>query len=44
MRAMIFCLFAILLLAIPALHGYEFTKDEVSTSALDRISSVLSNK
>ncbi len=44
MRAMIFCLFAIMLLAIPALHGYEPIKDEISTSALDRISSVLSEK
>jgi len=42
MRIFLFCLFAALLLALPALHAYEPAKDTVPSSTLDRIAKVLS--
>ncbi len=41
MRIFLFCLFAMLLLAIPALHAYEPSREAVPTLILDRIAQVL---
>jgi len=41
MRIFLFCLFAVVLLAIPALHAYEPAKDTVPSSSQDQIAKVL---